>query len=138
LVPKLNGIVNGLVYPLPPASGHGLGVHFTKNMAGRVLLGPNARYVDDKEDYESNPTPLHEFYESARTIVPSLQMEDLRSSYSGLRARLRPAHDSSFADFVLRHDPNYPFVIQAIGIESPGLTSSLSLGQAICAMVKEL
>lgn len=138
LVPKLNGIVNGLVYPLPPASGHGLGVHFTKNMAGRVLLGPNARYVEDKEDYESNPTPLREFYESARMIVPSLQFEDLRPSYSGLRSRLRPAHDSSFADFVLRSDPNHPCVIHAIGIESPGLTSSLSLGQAICGMVKEL
>lgn len=138
LVPKLNGIVNGLVYPLPPASGHGLGVHFTKNMAGRVLLGPNARYVEDKEGYESNPTPLREFYESARMIVPSLQFDDLRPSYSGLRARLRPAQDSSFADFVLRHDPNYPFVIHAIGIESPGLTSSLSLGQAITMMVKEL
>lgn len=138
LVARLNNIVNGLVYPLPPASGHGLGVHFTKNMAGRVLLGPNARYVEDKEDYESNPTPLREFYESALTIVPSLQFEDLRPSYSGLRARLRPAHDSSFADFVLRPDPNWPFVIHAIGIESPGLTSSLSLGQAIAEMVGEV
>lgn len=138
LVAKLNGIVNGLVYPLPPASGHGLGVHFTKNMAGRVLLGPNARYVEDKEDYESNPTPLREFYESARMIVPSLQFEDLRPSYSGLRPRLRPAHDPLFADFVLRHDPHWPFVIHAIGIESPGLTASLSLGQAISGMVKEL
>ena len=138
LVPKLSDIVNGLIYPLPPASGHGLGVHFTKNMAGRVLLGPNARYVDDKEDYESNPTPLSEFYEAARMIVPSLQFEDLRPSYSGLRSRLRPAHDSSFADFVLRNDPNHPFVIHAIGMESPGLTSSLSVGQAITAMVKEI
>ncbi len=138
LVAKLNGIVNGLVYPLPPASGHGLGVHFTKNMAGRVLLGPNARYVEHKEDYESNPTPLREFYEAAKLIVPGLQFEDLRSSYSGLRARLRPAHDSRFADFVLRHDPNHPSVIHAIGMESPGLTSSLSLGQAIAGMVGEL
>jgi glycerol-3-phosphate dehydrogenase len=138
LIPKLNGIVNGLVYPLPPASGHGLGVHFTKNMAGRVLLGPNARYVEDKEDYESNPTPLREFYESARLIVPSLQFEDLRPSYSGLRARLRPAHDSSFADFVLRHDPQWPNVIHAMGIESPGLTASLSLGAAISELVSEV
>ncbi len=138
LVAKLNGIVNGLVYPLPPASGHGLGVHFTKNMAGRVLLGPNARYVEDKEDYESNPTPLRDFYESARMIVPSLQLEDLRPSYSGLRPRLRLSHDPSFADFVLRHDPNWPFVIHAIGMESPGLTASLSLGQAISGMVKEV
>ena len=138
LVPKQNGIVNGLIYPLPPASGHGLGVHFTRNMAGNVLLGPNARYVETKEDYESNLTPLSEFYESAKMIVPGLQFENLRPSYSGLRARLRPAHDSRFADFVLRHDPNHPSVIHAIGIESPGLTASLSLGQAISEMVREV
>jgi L-2-hydroxyglutarate oxidase LhgO len=55
-----------------------------------------------------------------------------------LRARLRPAHDSSFADFVLRHDPQWPNVIHAMGIESPGLTASLSLGAAISELVSEV
>jgi glycerol-3-phosphate dehydrogenase len=45
LPPSRSTLVNGLVYPLPMPSGHGLGVHFTKNLAGTLLLGPNARYV---------------------------------------------------------------------------------------------
>ncbi len=39
LPPSRSHLVNGLVYPLPMPSGHGLGVHFTKNLAGTLLLG---------------------------------------------------------------------------------------------------
>jgi L-2-hydroxyglutarate oxidase LhgO len=42
--------VNGLVYPLPHADHLGLGVHFTKTVWGTLLLGPNARYIQDKEN----------------------------------------------------------------------------------------
>ena len=136
LPPRLNEIVNGLIYPLPPASGHGLGVHFTKNIAGTVLLGPNANYVNSKDDYENNRSSLDSFYESAVKIVPQLQREDLRLSYTGIRARLRPAHDHRFADFVIKHDDNFPNIIHLIGIESPGLTSCLSIAQTVGEMLR--
>lgn len=86
LPPSRSHLVNGLVYPLPLPSGHGLGVHFTKNLAGTLLLGPNARYVTSKDDYESGRADLRSFYESASRIVPALKFEDLRLSYTGLRA----------------------------------------------------
>jgi L-2-hydroxyglutarate oxidase LhgO len=136
LPPGRSHLVNGLVYPLPMPSGHGLGVHFTKNLAGTLLLGPNARYVTSKDDYESGRADLDSFYQSASRILPALRREDLRPSYTGLRARLRPEHDHSFADFVLGPDPQWPFVIHAIGIESPGLTSALSIRADVCEMVR--
>jgi len=136
LPPGRSHIVNGLVYPLPLPSGHGLGVHFTKNLAGTLLLGPNARYVNSKDDYEGNRADLNSFYQSARRIVPTLRLEDLRPSYTGLRARLLPEHDHSFADFVIGPDPRWPFVIHTIGIESPGLTAALSIGVAVSEMVQ--
>ncbi|HZS08331.1 MAG TPA: NAD(P)/FAD-dependent oxidoreductase [Blastocatellia bacterium] len=138
LPPSRSHIVNRLVYPLPLASGHGLGVHFTKNLAGTLLLGPNAHYVESKDDYENNRAPLDDFYESARLMVPSLRREDLRPSYTGLRPRLVPAHDHSFADWVIRHDPQWSSVIHLIGIESPGLTSALSIGASVGEMVREV
>ncbi|MEW6207249.1 MAG: NAD(P)/FAD-dependent oxidoreductase [Acidobacteriota bacterium] len=137
VIKSRSDIVRHLVYPLPLASGHGTGVHFTKTLAGVVLVGPNARYVRRKDDYENDRAPLESFYESASHIIPSLRLEDLRLSYSGLRARLLPEHDHSFADFVITHDPRWPRVIHLIGIESPGLTSALSIAASVSEMAIE-
>jgi glycerol-3-phosphate dehydrogenase len=138
LPPSRSGIINGLVYPLPLPTGHGLGVHFTKNLAGTLLVGPNARYVKTKDDYENGREELITFYESAVQMVPNLRLEDLRPSYSGLRARLLPEHEHTFADFVIEHDPQWPSVIHCIGIESPGLTSCLSLGASVGDMARKV
>ena len=136
LPPSRSTLVNGLVYPLPMPSGHGLGVHFTKNLAGTLLLGPNARYVSSKEDYENGKADLNSFYESARRIVPQLRLDDLRPSYTGIRSRLLPEHEHSFADFVIGPDPRHPNVLHTIGMESPGLTSCLSIAKAVGEMVR--
>jgi L-2-hydroxyglutarate oxidase LhgO len=138
VLPGRSQIVNGLVYPLPMPSGHGLGVHFTKTTAGVLQLGPNARYVQSKDDYENNRAELATFYESAAKMVPALRMEDLRAGYTGLRARLLPEFDHSFADFVIEHDPQWPFVIHCLGIESPGLTSCLSIGERVAEMARAI
>ncbi|MGH9755296.1 MAG: NAD(P)/FAD-dependent oxidoreductase [Blastocatellia bacterium] len=136
LLPGARSLVNGLVYPLPLPTGHGLGVHFTKTAAGALLIGPNARYVKNKDDYENDRTDLRVFYESAARMAPALRFEDMRSSYTGIRPRLTPEHKHSFADFVIEHDPNHPSVIHLIGIESPGLTSCLSISKSVAEMAR--
>jgi glycerol-3-phosphate dehydrogenase len=136
VAPSGRDLVNRLIYPLPFASG--LGVHFTRTTEGRLLLGPTARYVTQKDDYEGNPEELSSFWESARQIVPSLRLEDLRPGYSGIRARLLPEEEHSFADFVIERDTRAPFVIHTIGIESPGLTASLSIAASVSAMAGEV
>jgi glycerol-3-phosphate dehydrogenase len=138
LTPSRSRMVNGLIYPLPLPTGHGLGVHFTKTTAGALLLGPNARYVKSKDDYENDRAELTTFYESAVKMVPSLRLEDLRPSYTGLRPRLAPEHEHTFADFVIERDPQWPCVIHCIGIESPGLTSCLSISDGVCSLAREI
>jgi len=138
LLPGARKLVNGLVYPLPLPTGHGLGVHFTKTTAGALLIGPNARYVKNKEDYESDRTDLRLFYESAAKMAPALRFEDMRVSYTGIRPRLVPEHEHSFADFVIEHDPNHRAVIHLIGIESPGLTACLSIAASVVEMARDI
>jgi glycerol-3-phosphate dehydrogenase len=138
VIPSRASIVNGLIYPLPLPTGHGLGVHFTRTTGGALLIGPNARYVASKDDYESDRTDLREFYESARRMVPSLRFEDLRLSYTGIRPRLVPELGPSFADWVIERDPRWPSVIHLIGIESPGLTACLSIGGSVREMATEI
>jgi len=129
-------LVNGLVYPLPLASGHGLGVHLTRTTGGAVLLGPNARYQTVKGDYEHDRVPLEDFVASTRLLLPEITFEDLTYGGSGIRPKLSAPHEQ-FADFMLRPDARQPALIQASGIDSPGLTSCLSVGLEVARMVKE-
>ena len=136
VVPSRRGLINGLVYPLPLRSGHGLGVHFTRTTTGALLVGPNSRYVDSKDDYENDRLDVDYFYEAGRAMVPALRLEDLRLSYSGLRSRLRSVNEHSFADFVIEPDPVHDRVIHLIGMESPGLTSCLSIAKSVGEMIR--
>lgn len=135
VTPAKRSIVNALVYPLPHASGHGLGVHVVKTTGGQVWLGPTIRYQARKDDYENDRLPVESFLEPARRLLNGLTLEDLRLGGSGIRAKLHPPTES-FADFLIRRDRINPHVIQAAGIDSPGLTSCLAIGERVAALAQ--
>jgi L-2-hydroxyglutarate oxidase LhgO len=132
--PAKRSLVNALVYPPPHESGHGLGVHLVRTTGGQVWLGPTIHYQDRKDDYENDREPLESFAESARRLIDGVTIEDLRLSGSGIRAKLHPPTES-FADFLIRRDRENPAIVQASGIDSPGLTSCLAVGELTATIV---
>ena len=137
--------VRGLVYPLPHTDGVSLGTHLTKTLWGSVLVGPTARYIDDKNDYERDREPIENFATLASVLVPGIKPSDLTLAFSGIRAKLIPPPTSagtSFtkaaADFIIQRDPEFPRVVQLMGIESPGLTSAPAIAEHVSGLVNEI
>jgi glycerol-3-phosphate dehydrogenase len=138
--------IRGLVYPMPHSQGLSLGVHFTRTLWGNTLLGPTARYVADKNDYERDRVPIEEFAQGARLLLPGIEAADLAPAHSGIRAKLTPPaqltsgqfHGAGMADFIIERDPEIPGVVHLMGIESPGLTSAPAIAEHVRDLVKEI
>jgi L-2-hydroxyglutarate oxidase LhgO len=137
LVPSRWHLVNGLIYPMPHAAGHGLGVHATKTTWGSVLFGPTIRFQDRKDDYEGDRLTVEDFVSSVNELVPGVDEQDLRLGGSGIRAKLH-GPEGSFADFLIRRDARVPQLVQVSGIDSPGLTSCLAIAKYVAGIVGEM
>ena len=126
-----NKKLNHLVYPPPHDKGYGLGVHATIDLTGRIKLGPDTTYVDNI-NYDVDPAKAIEFYSAAKKYLPWLTEKMVVPDTAGMRPKLQGPNDG-IRDFVIKEesDNGFPGFVNLIGIESPGLTSCLAIGQNI-------
>ena len=80
--------------------------------------------MSDREDYESGRRPVELFADRVRRYLPGVQKSDLEIDYTGIMAGLKNA-----SDFVITRDRQFSNCIQLVGIDSPGLTSSLAIAR---------
>jgi L-2-hydroxyglutarate oxidase LhgO len=124
-----------LIYPAPVPGG--LGVHVTLDLAGRMRFGPDVEWIE-AENYDVDPTRADAFYRRIRDYWPGLPDGSLVPDYAGIRPKLTGPGEPA-ADFLLDApaDHRLPRLVHLFGIESPGLTSSLSLAEAVIAAIDE-
>jgi L-2-hydroxyglutarate oxidase LhgO len=122
-----------LVYP-PPVAG-ALGVHYKRDMGGRAHFGPDLQYVDEI-NYDVDPGRAAGFYDYVRHFWPGLPDGALSPDYAGIRPKLHgpgePQPDFRI-DSAERH--GLPGLVALFGIESPGLTSSLAIGERVAELL---
>ena len=124
-------VFSRLIYPTPVDGG--LGVHVTLDMAGRMRFGPDVEWVTE-ENYAVDPRRADSFYARIRRYWPGLPDGSLVPDYSGIRPKLRgPGEPQS--DFLIAGPAEHgmPRLVNLFGIESPGLTASLSLAEEVVA-----
>jgi L-2-hydroxyglutarate oxidase LhgO len=123
-----------LVYPVPEPGG--LGVHVTLDLGGRARFGPDVEWVD-RIDYTVDPQRAEGFYAAIRRYWPELPDGALEPDYAGIRPKIT-AKGAPAADFVVQGPPEHgvPGFVNLFGIESPGLTASLPLADAVVGLLR--
>ena len=123
-----------LIYPVPQRAG--LGIHLTLDLAGRPRFGPDATYVAARDDFEVDAAKASVFAEAAARYLPDLAGATLVPDYGGIRPKLAGPGEA-FRDFVVEEGTLWgaPGFIGCLGIESPGLTSSLALAERVADLV---
>jgi len=123
-----------LIYPVPEEAG--LGVHLTLDLTGRTRFGPDVEWVN-KLDYQVDPCRADGFYEEIRKYWPKLPDGALQVDYCGIRPKLsklgEATHDFRIDDSTV-HGVNG--LVNLFGIESPGLTSALSIADHVASITK--
>ncbi len=126
-----------LIYPFPPRPGF-VGIHTVPDLEGNMKLGPHDYFVPTV-DYRVDETHKQHVYDSVKSFLPFIDIQDLEPDTSGIHPKLqRPGEPMK--DFVIVHESarGLPGLINLIGIESPGLTSSPAIGRYVEKMVSDL
>jgi L-2-hydroxyglutarate oxidase LhgO len=122
-----------LVYPAPRDGGH-LGIHMTLDLGGKARFGPDTEWVEGI-DYAVDPQRVNLFADVIRRYWPGLDEARLYPAYAGIRPKTsgpgQPARDFCISGPT---EHGVAGVVNLFGMESPGLTASLALGEEIAAL----
>ncbi|PJA11686.1 MAG: FAD/NAD(P)-binding oxidoreductase [Elusimicrobia bacterium CG_4_10_14_0_2_um_filter_56_8] len=125
---KREHIVNRLVFPLPAKNSKGILI--IKTSDGNPMIGPTAHEVRGKEDLSTSDEGLAEVLAGARRLVPSISKSDIISYFAGLRP-------VAGKDFIIRHEDTVPGLVNAAGIQSPGLTAAPAIAVMVAGILKK-
>lgn len=123
-----DGVFSATMFQCPSKMGKGILVSPTVD--GTVIVGPTAEDIEDKEDKATTFEGLEKVKSGAMQTYPGLPLNKVIAEFSGLRA-----HETTTGDFVIGEAPDAEFFFNALGIESPGLTSAPAIGIHLAELI---
>lgn len=133
-----------LVYPLPEKGG--LGIHLTLDLAGQARFGPDVEWLPGRSsgqpladfDYCVDPARAAAFHDEIRRYWPALPEDALTPAYSGVRSKIAGRSEPP-GDFLIQGPAQHGIrgLVNLFGIESPGLTASLAIGDLVLATLRQ-
>ena len=123
-----DGVFSATMFQCPSKMGKGILVSPTVD--GTVIVGPTAEDIDDKDDKATTFGGLENVKKGAKRTYPKLPLSKVIAEFSGLRA-----HETTVGDFILGEAPDAEAFFNAVGVESPGLTSAPAIGVWMAAKV---
>lgn len=134
-----HGRLRHLIYPVPHPALAGLGCHVTLDLGGGARLGPDVEFLTDRvRDYSVSESRAAAFVEGVRHYLPEVTADQLRPDQAGIRPRRILDDKSATPDFVIAEESanDAPGWVNLIGIESPGLTSCLEIGDEVACLLE--
>ena len=104
-------------------SSLGKGVLVSPTVHGNLLLGPTAEQIEDPLDTSTTFSGLDEIIRKASLTWPGISVRNNITNFSGIRAHL------TVDDFIVGPCDSCPGYFEAIGIESPGLSSAPAIAE---------
>lgn len=130
-------ITTRLIYPCPSADAASLGTHLTLDLSGSVRFGPDLEWVSARDpselDYSVGRANIAAAQRAIASYFPEIRAQDLHPLYLGVRPKLSDRGMVTTNDFYIKED--LPGFINLMGIESPGLTSSMAIAEYVEQMV---
>lgn len=118
-----------LIYPIPEPGG--LGIHLTIDLQGKAKFGPDVEWIE-RIDFTIDPSRVNTFYDAIRCYYPDLAENSLMPDYVGIRPKNSGPGEPA-ADFIIQTHQSHIILglIHLFGIESPGLTAALAIGDYV-------
>ncbi|PPR76694.1 MAG: L-2-hydroxyglutarate oxidase LhgO [Alphaproteobacteria bacterium MarineAlpha2_Bin1] len=125
-----------LIYPVP--ENHGLGIHFTLDLSGKSKFGPDLEWINT-EEYSVDISKRKKFYDQIKKFWVNIEEKGLVPDYAGIRPKISGPNDEP-ADFIIQfpQQNNINGLVNLFGIESPGLTASLSIASEVGSRINEI
>jgi glycerol-3-phosphate dehydrogenase len=125
---KREHIANHIIFPLPSKTSKGILI--IKTSDGNPMIGPTAHDTADKGDLTTTEEGLAEVLAGARRMLPSVSKGDIIAYFAGLRP-------VAGKDFIIRHESAAPGLVNAAGIQSPGLTAAPAIAVMIADILRQ-